>query len=162
MLFDSDKSCLAETNKPTREPNGQVIIGQDNPIGMSMEDWQNNPNLLFHGASDKFEFKRDFDYKTELGSVHSHTVGRGFYATPDHEDASLYSRAFNGEKDPVVISLLPYQARMFDFRDQGLSTNAQVPNEMFHAYYNFYQGFFPINGKIMIPKKMTSLSKPTP
>ena len=139
MPVDGEVKIVPTPEKVIQEPIGPVLIGPDNPVGMSREIWANNPHLLFHGASAQFEFKRDFNYKTDqVEAVHSHTVGQGFYATPQYHDALLYSQAFGGEKDPVVISLLPYQARMFDFRDSSLSHNALVPNEMFHAYHDFY------------------------
>lgn len=138
MPFDSDNKTLPPAEQLTIEPIGPVTIGHDNPAGITQEDWVENQNLLFHGAVARFDFRRGFNYLTDqIDGFHSHTAGEGFYTTPKYEDALMYAMAFSGKNEPVVISLLPYQARMFDFRSQDQGTNAKVPSELFHAYISF-------------------------
>jgi len=70
------------------EAIGPVEIGQQDPRGMSREEFSNASGLLYHGADAEFEFDQNFDYSNQpINSVNSHTIGRGFYATPKRQDA---------------------------------------------------------------------------
>lgn len=136
MTHDGDIKIHIKDNVLRNEAVGEVIIGSVNPVAISKEDFLNNPELLHHGAGKEFVFRRDYDYQTEQRvSIHSHTVGKGFYTTPNLNDAQLFSEAF-GAESPIIVSILPYQAKMFDFRTKDLEHNAKVPKEMFKDYYN--------------------------
>lgn len=106
------------------EPVGDVIIGKVDPKTLSREEFEKSSELLFHGAESVFSFQRKI-----ISGPNSQTVGEGFYTTDDKKNAELYSnirKDFKG--DLVVLSLLPYDARMLDSRAKGNPLlNAPVP-----------------------------------
>lgn len=72
---------------------------------------------------------------------HSATIGKGFYAT-DRENAKLYSTAW-GQEEPIVITILPYKAKMLDLRRKtNLKVNGVFPTNLFSDYLKFCQDRF--------------------
>ncbi len=137
IALDNKKEAVL----PRGEAIGLVILGQINPINLKRDEFSNSPDLLFHGAEKDFVFRRDFKYDQQKNS-HSHTVGQGFYATPDRVDAALYSEAFGMKDKPIVVEILPYQARMFDFREASLACNANVPPSLLERYIRYNHAQF--------------------
>lgn len=115
-------------------PIGDRIIGTVDPRTLSREEFEKSPDLLFHGAKEGFEFQRKI-----ISGPNSQTVGQGFYTTDDRNNAELYSKirnSFRGET--VVISVLPYQARVLDLRAKSdPRINAPVPLELAVEYRDF-------------------------
>lgn len=143
MPADINKGDILKTSP---EIIGPVEIGQVNPRGISREDFLNAPGLLYNGAGMAFEFDQNFDYSRQpVNSTNSHTIGKGFYATPKRLDAALFSKAFGAKEEPIVMEVLPYKARMFDFRTKDVSRNAPVPAEMLANYVQFVQADFDNN-----------------
>ncbi len=128
---------LATVDKPV----GLMVLGERNPVGMTREGFSSDPGLLFHGTKELFEFKRGFDYSKGGGS-HSWTIGEGFYTTPERYDAKLFSLAFDA-REPVVLEFLPFQAKVFDFRQvSDLKKNAYVPSDMLTGYVEYYSAIY--------------------
>jgi len=126
-------------NTEVQEPIGDVIIGKIDPRTLSREEFERSPELLFHGAEKDFVFKR-----TLILGPNSETIGRGFYTTDDKKNAEFYSRVRKNFKgDPVVLSVLPYQARMLDLRTKGNKLcNAPVSYDFAKEYLDFISASF--------------------
>lgn len=114
--------------KPKSEPIGDIILGLTDPSKLTKEEFQRSPDLLFHGTGgDSPFFSPDFDYSDPKNESNSHMIGTGYYTTPKRKDAELFSLA-RGLNNPVVVEILPYKAKMFDFRKKDdQSNNANVP-----------------------------------
>lgn len=113
------------------EPIGEVILGNIDPSTLTREQFLDSPDLLFHGSKEEFNVR---EFSGKLGTGDSQTLGVGLYTTSDKDEAEKYSRLRKGSHNttqPVVIPLLPYQARMFDFRSSNdPNMNTAVPVEM--------------------------------
>lgn len=48
-----------------REAIGERMLGQLDPRGMTQEEFERAPDLLFHGSATPFEFRNAFDYRSE-------------------------------------------------------------------------------------------------
>jgi len=135
--------AVENLEKEVIKPVGDVILGEKNPAELSKEEFENSPDILYHGASSKFEFSRTYDYS---GISNSHTIGKAFYATDSKAEAEVFSKARyrkDGSDGLVVVKVLPYRARMLDFRDiENKSSNAPVPKDLFNGYVKWLEGKF--------------------
>lgn len=124
----------------TFKPRGEVILGSQNPRILSREQFNQSPNLLWHGSKSPFIYDPNFDF-LENDNDNGTTIGIGFYATDNEHDANLYSLQRQGKNSqiPIVQAFLPYQARMFDFRTiEDKTKNASVPVDMIAEFIDFY------------------------
>ncbi len=129
-------------------PVGVRIIGELDPREFSHEEFLKSPDLLFHGAANSFPLKGDFDYRSEEYSREhdgSTTLGFGFYATDNKEEAQRYSLQRQGpqREAPKVMELLPHQARVLDLRATNDRTkNAPFPRELVEKWVDYYRDYF--------------------
>ncbi len=105
------------------ESVGIRILGQDDPRKMTLNQFNNSPELLFHGTSHPMQFSPTFDYHSKeylTQSDGSTTLGFGFYTTDNEIEAKNYSivRQGGGKVQPIIIRILPYQARVLDLRQK--------------------------------------------
>ncbi len=126
------------------DPIGDVIIGDADPRTLTRDEFSSSSQLLFHGSADKFDFFQDFEISFGTTMVNSHKLGPGFYAVNNRYDAEAYSESFDKKRqEPVVTEILPFQARMFDFRQKDdITHNATVPDVMFREYKEFAEQYF--------------------
>lgn len=130
------------------EPIGVRILGDADPIRLTKEQFDRDPNLLYHGAASHFDFQPTFDYRAKeycTNSDGSETLGEGFYTTDSAISAENYSlvRQYSGEPQPIVMKVLPYQARVLDLRAATDPTvNAHVPTDFFNRWYEHYKKYF--------------------
>lgn len=121
------------------EAIGPKIIGNQNPNKLTPEQFKNSPEILFHGTPIKFKFSPEFNYEAdhylEINDG-SQTLGEGFYTTPNLKSAQEYSTIRQKDKTtPVVIEVLPFQAKMLDLRDKHQPTkNAPIPSHLFSKW----------------------------
>jgi hypothetical protein len=131
---DSSSSLPEGESNKDLVPIGDRILGVNDPRKMSRQEFDSSPDLLFHGAVGPFVFERKI-----ISGPNSQTVGVGFYATDDRENASLYSKIrknFQGEPD--VVKMLPYQARVLDLRSQdNPQVNTPVTQEFITKYRDY-------------------------
>lgn len=140
---DQKESQMTETvpRETHLEPIGDIVIGNVDPKTLTKEQFEQSSGLLFHGAGKDFSFSQEFRYEDFLNPG-SHTIGSGFYATDRKEEAEKYSQARRGERI-VVVSILPYQARMLDLRARdNPGINAPVPQDFFESYLEFIKEDF--------------------
>ncbi len=148
MGEDKDIPASEETTKVVLEPIGVRVIGNLNPSTLTEEQFRSSPDLLFHGASENFNFSSKFDYRSKdyyAKSDGSQTLGEGFYTTAERGSAVDYSvvRQFKQDTTPVVLEVLPYQARVLDFRAKSDATkNASVPKDLFDNWYMKFKAYF--------------------
>jgi hypothetical protein len=99
---------------------GEVILGKFDPTTLSEQDFQNSPDLLFHGSAKSFSYSPEGNYdRLDTGGDGSEDYGTGFYTTDNKIQAENYSIARSAitlEK-PIINSFLPYNARMLDVRN---------------------------------------------
>lgn len=134
---------------PRIEPRGEVVLGHQNPKGLTPEQFVNSPDVLWHGSAEPLEYSPNFDVYDKPNEV-SNTAGFGFYATDRKEEAAVFSKyrmrrdaSGNYPSEPIVTPLLPYKARMFDFRSiDDPTVNGDVPVSMVKGYRNYYQAAF--------------------
>jgi len=74
----------------------------------------------------------------------------------------LFSEAFGAKEQPVVIEVLPYGARMYDFRTRNMLKNAPVSNELFTRYVEYIQLDFDNNWNGYDPKEDMDFLKTHP
>lgn len=126
------------------QPIGEVILGNIDPRTLSYDEFLNSSDLLYHGSLSPLSVDPTFDYNTFLKNADTNGAlyGRGLYTTDNPETAYAYGRGSNltargpeSQDVPVVTPLLPFHARMFDFRDKNdPSKNAPVPQEMVQRF----------------------------
>lgn len=145
------ETAAVEVKKNDLTPIGERVIGTVDPHTLSREQFSQAPDLLFHGALSEFEFDQDTDYR-KFSFTNSATIGNGFYATNDKENAALYSRIRKSYERspsaPVVIEVLPFQAKVLDLRaSSNPGINAPVPSGLAQEYRtyinNYYASRFP-------------------
>ena len=130
------------------EPIGARILGDVNPTTLTQEQFNRNPNLLYHGAASHFDFQPAFDYRFAeycTNSDGSQTLGEGFYTTDSISSAKNYSlvRQPRGASQSIVIKVLPYQARVLDLRSkQDQWMNAPIPKELFSKWFDHFKTYF--------------------
>lgn len=130
--------------KEKSEAVGEVILGRRDPRSLSYEEFIHDPDVLYHGSVDPLRVNPNFDYRefNENNDSAGETLGRGLYTTDKPAAAYGYARLRNQETRggdsqdvPTVTPVLPYEARMFDFRDKTGQTNfVPVPEEIFTLY----------------------------
>lgn len=104
--------------------SGVHIIGENDPRLMSRSEFDNSPDILFHGSKRPLIFSQDFDYQSEehfMQNDGSATLGCGFYATDNRSGAETYSRVRQLLRGSgiFVATILPYQALVLDLRAKG-------------------------------------------
>lgn len=118
-------------------PIGERIIGTIDPRTLSEDEFRHSPGLLFHGAKESVEFDPHRDYSVVSGD-YSQTIGSGFYTTDNRDNAAFYSRLRRVGMEPIIVEVMPYQARVLDLRVvDSPDLNAAVPSELFQEYVNF-------------------------
>lgn len=126
----------------------QTVLGDKDPSLMSKEEFEKSEDLLFHGCSKPIEFSQSFDYYSEeylTNNDGSTTLGFGFYTVDSRSAAGSYSKQRQigiENTSEHVISVMPYNARMLDFRqEENLNKNIPVPREFalkWKEYFNDY------------------------
>jgi hypothetical protein len=121
---------------------GEVLVGPEDPRTMSLEEFKASPQLFYHGALFHFRIDRNWTsyYVSEDSSLIS---GSGFYTTPTRTEAEHYSSirktslGTEPKKDlvPVVLEVMPYQAKMYDF------TTGNNPEKLGAVSDQFFQEF---------------------
>ena len=127
-----------------------TVLGEKDPKLMSREEFETSPELLYHGCSKQIKFENDFDYNSKeylTNNDGSTTLGFGFYAVDNRDAAKSYSKQRQNDlesKEENIVSVLPYNARMLDFR-QEKNSNKNIPvskefalewREYFNEYLN--------------------------
>lgn len=124
---------------------GLRVLGTVDPRTLTREQFLASPDLLFHGATNPFEFAVDFDFES-AGTEGSATFGLGFYTVDDKQAAEDYAQVrikqTRGKVNPTVVELLPFQAKMLDLRSKlDMNINGNFPynftekwKEKFNAY----------------------------
>ena len=103
---------------------------------MTREQFEQSPDLLFHGTPREMRFSPEFDYRSQgylTDNDGSTTLGFGFYAADNQAEASNYSIVRQGRADvqPIVASILPHKARVLDLRRKDeLAKNAPIHREL--------------------------------
>ncbi|MBI2196311.1 hypothetical protein HYU45_01725 [Candidatus Daviesbacteria bacterium] len=130
------------------EPIGARILGDVDPTLLTQEQFDTNPNLLYHGAAGRFDFQPAFDYRSAdycTDTDGSETLGEGFYTTDSVSAAENYSlvRQHIGKPQPIVMKVLPYQAKVLDLRaTTDSSVNVPVSTDFFNSWYEHYKKYF--------------------
>lgn len=126
-----------QTEKKIPAPIGEVILGSVDPRTLTKEQFLSSPDLLTHIASGEVKFDPNFDYETTRRPYDS-SAGAGFYTTNKREQSDRYAidRARDDDNNKFTrIDVLPYKARMFDFRSsENINRNSGVPFEIFKRY----------------------------
>lgn len=126
-----------QTEKKIPAPIGEVILGSVDPRTLTKEQFHSSPDLLTHIASGEVKFDPKFDYETTRRPYDS-SAGGGFYTTNIKDQVEKYAidRARDDEGGKTTrIEVLPFKARMFDFRSSdNINKNAGVPFEIFERY----------------------------
>ncbi|MFH1142280.1 MAG: hypothetical protein V1695_01045 [Candidatus Uhrbacteria bacterium] len=121
---------------PKVEAVGIRVLGESDPRTMTREQFEQSPNLLFHGTPRPMHFSPEFDYHSQeylTDNDGSTTLGFGFYAIDNQAEASNYSvvRQSRADGQPIVVSILPHEARVLDLRRKDeLVKNAPIPREL--------------------------------
>ncbi|MFZ5366268.1 MAG: hypothetical protein ACOZBZ_03145 [Patescibacteria group bacterium] len=144
------------------EPIGDVILGKVDPKTLTKEEFAKSPDVLFHGAAKPFNYSPQYDYNspeyyTEADG--SQTIGQGFYTTNNREAAINYSsvRQLGEKKEPVVLTLLPYQAKVLDLRAKNDNTrNASIPRTLFEKWRKFFTDYYHSSSRQNLPWYITS------
>lgn len=147
-LQQSVKPVLLKEDRSVLQPIGDRTLGSVDPRTLSEEEFGRSSDLLFHGAEEDFTLSEDTDYQTFTGP-YSATVGNGFYTTDDRGNAKTYSLLRRGQDEkPIVLSVLPYQAKVLDLRAAtDPRVNAPVPADFSSEYTDYinklYASKFP-------------------
>ncbi len=139
---DTQISTSREAVGNLPDPIGDIIIGDIDPRTLTKEAFLQSPDLLWHGSGAEFVYNPNFDVHNKPDEGVSNTVGYGFYATDSRDEAELFSSyRLKGENKPaIVIPLLPYQAKMFDFRaNSNNGLNAPVPPNIIRDYIAYFR-----------------------
>lgn len=126
----------------------ETVLGDRDPSLMGKEEFEKSPDLLFHGCSKPIEFNQNFDYYSNgylTNNDGSTTLGVGFYTVDNRSAAESYSKQRQSRVENPhenILSILPYKARMLDFRQENnLDKNIPVPKEFalkWKEYFNDY------------------------
>lgn len=129
------------------EAIGARILGEIDPRLLSQEQFEQSPDVLFHGSAQEVKFSPDFDYTSHdylRDNDGSATLGFGFYAIANRTEAENYSlvRQADKEAQPKVTSILPHEARVLDLRQEGdVTKNAPIPNELALQWKDTYRAY---------------------
>lgn len=145
-MNDTDKVETSELLAHSTQ--GEVTLGTRDPRTLAPEEFSRSTDLLYHGSRDPFVFSPDFNYASAdyfQSTDGSQTLGEGFYTTDDKSQAENYSRERKFPEvgfEPVITTLLPYQARMFDFRQkEDPRRSGDVPKELFTKWHKYYADY---------------------
>jgi len=126
---------------------GLHIIGEHDPKEMSEQEFNQSPDLLFHGSSSSIDFNREYDYGSDdfaekNGSL---TLGLGFYTTADASKAYDYSIVRQPNTDTpqaFVTPIMPYQAKMLDLRSkEDPQSNGHIPTELLEQWRQYFKQY---------------------
>lgn len=123
------------------------ILGDKDPSLMSREEYDSSTELLFHGSANDFTLKRDYDYFSNeylTNNDSSTTLGFGFYTVDRQDVAKIYSKQRQVWKsdNEHTVSILPYNARMLDFRNEKDPTkNIDVPKEFALEWKRYFDDY---------------------
>lgn len=142
---------IVPPEKATVEAVGVRVLGVSDPRLLTREEFEKSPDLLFHGTHRVMQFSSEHDYQSDdyLAECDSSaTLGFGFYTTDNRAEASNYSvvRQQTGtEAEPIVVSILPHEARVLDLRRKDVLTeNASVPREIAMKWKNLFLRYLHI------------------
>lgn len=147
-LFSGGADPVMPESKPALEAIGIRVLGEVDPRILSKEDFENSPDILFHGAGKPFKYHQKYDYSSAeyfTDGDGSQTIGEGFYTTDSRNAAENYSQVRQGteESTPFTVTLLPYEARVLDLRASAdKSRNAPVPSDIFEKWFQFYKSYY--------------------
>ncbi len=122
--------------RPKLEAVGVRVLGESDPRAMTREQFEQSPDLLFHGSPRPMRFSPEFDYRSQgylADTDGSMTLGCGFYTIDTKSEATNYSivRQSHAGTEPIVVSILPHNARVLDLRRKNeLAKNASIPREL--------------------------------
>lgn len=131
-----EEQLIVPPEVPKVEAIGVRVLGESNPRTMTREQFEQSPDLLFHGTPREMRFSPKFNYRSQgylANNDGSTTLGFGFYAIDNRAEASNYSvvRQSRADAHPIVASILPYKARVLDLRQKNeLAKNAPIPREL--------------------------------
>lgn len=154
--MENSETVLTKENSAIKlEPIGTRILGNLDPKNLTEDQFKNSPDLLFHGSPTKFKFSREFNYSSAEyceKSDGSQTLGEGFYTTAERDTAENYSlvrqhyssaNQIAHEITPVVVELLPHQAKVLDLRAKtDLTKIAPITEEFFNKWFIKYQNYY--------------------
>lgn len=128
--MDNNDVPKASPEIGTREPVGDVILGAIDPRTLTQEEFNNSPDLLFHGTTNRsFNFDHTYNYMNGE-PTNSHTLGVGFYATDRQDHAQRHATAHEVSGTTArTVGIAPYEARMLDLRlKENTSANGELPS----------------------------------
>ncbi len=146
---------------PVKEASGIHFIGETDPRSLSTVDFDKSQELLFHPSAHPFTYQQQFDANISeyyLESIGMETLGQGFYTTSDRPEAERRSQIKQGGGNtlPIIIPLLPFQARVLDFRERSDPTqNGPVPPSMSSRWLLFFTDYFHQIGRENLPWTIT-------
>jgi len=119
-------------------PIGDRILGSIDPRTLSEEQFAQAPALVYHVSTGPLHFDKKINYATFQGR-YSETVGSGLYCTDDPVAIARYVQSRSMENLPAeVTALLPYNAKMYDFRSaDDPNKNGNIPKELFTEYRTY-------------------------
>ncbi len=126
------------------EAIGIRTLGEKDPRLMTEEEFNQSPDLLFHGFAYPLNFTPLYDYTSSEAPDFSKTLGFGLYTTDNRQLAEEYARLRARqlglrEGVGVVTPVLPYQARVLDLRrKENPQLNAPIPLEFFLKWKKYY------------------------
>jgi hypothetical protein len=135
------------TQPPLDEPSGIHLIGKNDPRVMTASDFINSGEILYHPCQQAFTFTQQHDGSLPeyyLEGNTTQTLGQGFYTTPDRQESEMRSQAKIGlGAAPIIMPLLPYQARVFDFRSRNNpQSNGAVPLSMAQRWLLYFTDYY--------------------
>ena len=131
-----DEQSILSPEMPKGEAVGIRVLGESDPRTMTREQFEQSPDLLFHGTRRPMRFSSKFDYRSKeylADTDGSTTLGFGFYTSDSQTEASNYSVVRQNRADAplIVISVLPHEARVLDLRRKNaLAENASISREL--------------------------------
>lgn len=148
------------TEHITTEAVGLKIIGLHDPSKLTFDEFKSSPELLYHGHSGSFKFRRNFQMRDSTVDA-SATLGEGFYCTDEAAVAENYSIVRGGNKiKPVATQILPFNAQVLDLRDKGnLSLNASFPRDLTTKWKDFIEPKIAERFSQEVPRSQKHLAK---
>jgi len=117
---------------------------------LTPEQFRAQPDLLYHGSTRLLDFSHLYQYGPDHfeANASSQTLGIGFYASDIRDIAGKYSlvrKSYASVGDPLIDTeiahieaLLPYDAKMFDFRRIDDDTdNASIDADFLEKWVRF-------------------------
>ena len=147
------------------EALGIHLIGEHDPRSISNEEFEKSSDLLFHWTDRPFSFQQHADTNIPdyfLEDKGKETLGQGFYTTPDKTEAEVRSKIRQGTPNtlPVLLSLMPYQVRVFDFRDRvDPGKNGPVPAALALRWLQFFTDYYHAADRDQLPWSTTAVEE---